>query len=107
MSPRAIRGRVIDALLLLACIAVLALLLCAPAHAKVLAEAPMLDGGVVLLHDEPGPCVGRAQLAEYFNAAGEKTLGCWITRGAHIALVFFDGDVGSIPITALRTPTGS
>jgi hypothetical protein len=75
----------------------------APA-AKVFAEAPMAGGAVVLLHDEPGPCVGGALLVQYVAPAGEITPGCWIARGDRIALVFLDGDVGAVQSQALRIP---
>lgn len=108
MSPMAALGRIIQAVLLLACIAALLLALCAPAQARVLAEAPMEGGAVVLLHDEAGPCVGGAQLAQYISAAGEMTPGCWVLRpSGRIAVVFLDGDISAIEPASLRVPKSS
>lgn len=76
--------------------------------AKPVLEAPMAGGAVVLLHDEAGPCVGGALFAEYVAADGSKVVpGCWVTRPGHVAIVFFDGDVGAVPEQALRAPRRS
>jgi hypothetical protein len=81
------------------------LLFVSTAHAKVLAEAPMQGGAIVLLHDEAGPCVGGAQLAQYVTAAGEITPGCWVVRpSGTVAIVFLDGDVSALSPAILRTP---
>lgn len=81
------------------------LLFAGAAHAKVFAEAPMAGGAVVLLHDEAGPCVGGAQLAQYVTAAGEIAPGCWVARpGGTVAIVFLDGDICALSPATLRTP---
>ena len=88
-------------------LSLLVLLAAAHAQAAILAEAPMEGDAVVYLHDVAGPCLGDAKLAEYITAAGERTPGCWVRRADHIAVVFLDGDVGTIPARVLRKPKGA
>jgi hypothetical protein len=77
------------------------------AGAKIALEAPMAGGAAILLHDTAGPCVGMALMAEYVAADGLRVPGCWTKRPGHVAVVFFDGDVGAIPDEALRKPGDS
>lgn len=74
------------------------------ATAAIKAQADMPGGAMVLLHDEAGPCVAGALLAQYIAADGTVTPGCWVTRPGHVAIVFLDGDVGAIPLGALKPP---
>jgi hypothetical protein len=74
------------------------------AAAELIAEAELPGGAVVLLFDEAGPCVGDAKRAEYRSAAGEATPGCWVMRQDRVAIVFLDGDIGAVPISALKPP---
>lgn len=99
-------SRIFDRWLIAAIIVAIVLLVtlwCGPVYPAVIAEAPMGSGAIILLHDEPGPCRGEALLAEFIDAE-RTTPGCWVLRGTHVAIVFLDGDVGSIPKTALRQP---
>jgi hypothetical protein len=75
--------------------------------AKIVAEAPLDGGAVVLLHDQAGPCVGGALLAQFVAADGVITPGCWVKRPGHVAIVFLDGDVGTVPERELRPPKTS
>lgn len=89
-------------------IALVPLLFAVSAGAAILAEAPMSDGAMVYLHDTAGPCTGRALQVEHVSQSGERTFGCWVQRApTHISLVFLDGDIGRIPVEALRPPKGS
>lgn len=88
-------------------IVLLLTLLPGPVHARVFAEAPLAGGATIVLHDEPGPCVGGAMLAQFISAAGEITPGCWVKRPGHVAIVFLDGDVGAVPEAALQKPKTS
>ena len=96
-------NRAITALILAGIVIGLALFM-GPAQAKVAMEAQMSGGAVVLLHDEAGPCVGGALFAEYVAADGSRVPGCWVKRPGHVAIVFFDGDVGAVPEGALQKP---
>ena len=96
-------NRVITTLIFAGIVVGLALFM-GPVQAKVALEAPMGGGAVVLLHDEAGPCVGGALLAEYVSPDGSKVPGCWVKRPGHVAIVFFDGDVGAVPEGALQKP---
>lgn len=89
-------------------IALVPLLFAVSAGAAIQAEAPMADGGTVYLHDTAGPCTGRALQVEHVSKAGERTVGCWVQHApTHISLVFLDGDIGRIPVEALRPPKGA
>lgn len=62
--------------------------------------------GQIELHDTAGPCVGGALAATYrpANPADAPVPGCWVARNGRVVLVFFDGDVASAPIEAVRKP---
>jgi hypothetical protein len=75
-----------------------------PAAADVALVADLPGGASIELHDVAGPCVGGALRAEYVAADGTKVPGCWVKRPGHIALIFFDGDVGAIPDMQLKPP---
>lgn len=64
------------------------------------------SGGQLELHDTPGPCVGGALAATYrpANPKSEPVQGCWVARDGFVYLVFLDGDVGKIPMAAVREP---
>lgn len=74
------------------------------AHAEVIAEAPLDGGASVVFHDAPGPCMGEAKLVEHIAADGKRTPGCYVLRGDRLACVFLDGDIGAVPIAALKPP---
>lgn len=93
-----------------ACILVLvliALMWPSESAARIVAEAPLAGGGSIVLHDQAGPCVGGALLAQHITVAGDITPGCWIKRPGHVAIVFLDGDVGAVPEGALQKPRTS
>jgi hypothetical protein len=73
-------------------------------QAAVLGTAEMLGGAAIVFHDIAGPCKGAAKFAEYIAVDGERTGGCWVRRASHLAVVFFDGDVGAVPHGALTPP---
>jgi hypothetical protein len=73
-------------------------------HSAVLGVADMQDGASIVFHDESGPCKGAAKLASFITPKGESIPGCWVSRAQHIAVVFFDGDVGAVPVAALKPP---
>jgi hypothetical protein len=75
-----------------------------PAAADIALVADLPGGATVQLHDVAGPCVGGALRAEYVAADGAKVPGCWVKRIGHVALIFFDGDVGAIPEAQLKPP---
>ncbi len=77
---------------------------CHSADAAVLGVADMQDGASIVFHDESGPCKGAAKLASFITAKGDSIPGCWVSRQQHIAVVFFDGDVGAVPVAALKPP---
>lgn len=89
----------------------LRLVLCAlaaavlPAQARVVAVATSGDGARVELHDQSGPCVGAARLAEHVAADGQKVPGCWLADSEAVQISFLDGERGRIPLSHLR-PVG-
>lgn len=74
------------------------------AHAKIIAEAQVEEGVYVVFHDTSGPCLGGARLVEYIGKNGDKVPGCWTARGDKLMCVFLDGDVGAVPMSALKDP---
>ena len=76
-----------------------------PLQAKVLAVATSPDGARVVLHDEAGPCVGEAKLAEHIAPNGDKVQGCWLAAPGIVNVSFLDGERGSIPVAHLQRPT--
>ncbi|NRF66190.1 hypothetical protein HLB44_04265 [Aquincola sp. S2] len=86
-------------------LAALPLLVSFGSHAAIVGVAEMQDGASILFQDDRGPCVGAARLASFVKPAAAGTIpGCWVARGHHIAVVFFDGDVGAVPVAALKPP---
>lgn len=83
----------------------LALLAAGAAHADVVGVADMQGGGQILLYEEAGPCVGQARKVEYKEPGKPTIPGCWLIRGPLVAMVFFDGDLGSIPAQSIKKPT--
>jgi hypothetical protein len=61
-------------------------------------------GATIRLHDTKGPCVGDAHRAEYVSPAGDVIPGCWTPQPANasVFVVFFDGDIARIPLTAIK-----
>lgn len=73
-----------------------------PAHAKVVAVAVSSDGARIELHDQAGPCVGAARMAEHVAANGHKTAGCWLLDQQSVKISFLDGERGDIPLAHLK-----
>lgn len=80
------------------------LLVSVAGHAAVVGVAELQDGASILLQDEQGPCVGSARMASFVKAGASAVPGCWVARGHHIAVVFLDGDIGAVPVAALKPP---
>lgn len=78
-----------------------------PAFAEVLAVAQSGDGASIVLHDDAGPCVGGAMLAEHISPKGDKVRGCWVAASGNVNVSFFDGERGTIPVLLLKKPTRS
>lgn len=60
------------------------------------------DAGRIELHPDRGHCQSQAKRAAYVPVSGEQVAGCWITHGALVGIVFFDGDVAQVPIAMLK-----
>jgi hypothetical protein len=75
------------------------------AEAKVIAIAQSGDGARIVLHDEPGPCVGAAKMAEYVPRDGAVVRGCWLAIPGNVTVAFLDGERGTVPIDHLKKPT--
>jgi hypothetical protein len=82
---------------------VLMALVPSPAHAAVLGVVDT-PAGRIELHDEAGPCKGEARRVEFLPPKGDAIPGCWKPVGAMLAVVFFDTDIASIPLAAVRKP---
>jgi hypothetical protein len=76
-----------------------------PAEARVIAIAQSGDGARIVLHDEVGPCVGSAKLAEYIPLNGTTVQGCWLAVPGNVTVAFLDGERGKVPIEDLKKPT--
>ncbi|HLL09860.1 MAG TPA: hypothetical protein VK570_02300 [Rubrivivax sp.] len=61
--------------------------------------------GRIEVHDDRGPCAGDAKRADFVAANGDRVSGCWVIRGAVVAVVFLDGDVAQVPVMHLQKPT--
>lgn len=95
-----------------ATIALILLLICAPAMAGLI-DAPAVlelrtpDGAVVQLHGVAGPCVDGALLATIIMPNGkDKVQGCHKMNPATgmVGIAWFDGDGGAIPAQAFKQP---
>ena len=60
----------------------------------------------VLLHDEQRVCTGAARAAEYVHKDNAITHGCYVldVHGGFLFVVFFDAEIGRIPLSAIRKP---
>lgn len=60
-----------------------------------MATAP--NGETVTLHDEAGPCVGKALLVVWRSAdAARSVQGCYVVAGDAVHIVYLDADQGMI-----------
>ena len=76
------------------------------ASAETLAVAPGRDGSSIILTDEVGPCVDGARLAVWISPDAKSRIpGCYRVFAQGVAVSFFDGDRGDIPMQALKKPT--
>lgn len=70
-----------------------------PTQARVVAIAISGDGARIELHDQAGPCVGAARLAEHVVPGGHKVAGCWLADAQAVRISFLDGERGNIPLS--------
>lgn len=62
-----------------------------------------VNGSVINLYAEQGPCQEQAKRAEWVSAdASKRIAGCWIAQGQQLQIVFFDGDAMRAPISAVK-----
>jgi hypothetical protein len=73
-----------------------------PAQARVFGVAVSGDGARIELHDQAGPCVGQARLAEHISRNGDKVPGCWLVAEGAVKVSFLDGERGTIPLAHVR-----
>ena len=73
---------------------------------RVAAEVKAGDGNEwIRLYNSKGECRGEAMKAEYIYKDKSKVLGCWKPLpGGRIQIVFMDGDIAIVPITAFKEP---
>jgi hypothetical protein len=77
------------------------------ANSEVLLVATDKSGASIMLTDEPGPCVDGAKLSYWVSPdATHRIPGCYKIYPQGVAVSWFDGDRGDIPLAALRKPTG-
>lgn len=58
--------------------------------------------GRIDLFAEPGPCVGKARRASFAPAeGGAEVPGCWVPGAGVVLVVFFDGDIATLPAAAI------
>lgn len=85
-------------------IAPLLLALALPAQAAVVGVVEG-EGSRLELHDDAGGlCVGQARKAEHVPDKGARVPGCWTTGNGIIFVVFLDGEIGKIPMQAVKPP---
>lgn len=75
-----------------------------PAFAKVVGVVDSTPGRIEL-SDESGICMGTARAAAYVAGDGTKTPGCWTGMQGGVFVVFLDGEIARIPMSAIRPPT--
>jgi hypothetical protein len=73
-----------------------------PIQARVVAIALSGDGARIELHDQAGPCVGAARMAEHVVPGGQKVAGCWLADDKAVRISFLDGERGMIPLAHLK-----
>jgi hypothetical protein len=72
---------------------------------RILGTADMADGSTLVFYNDAGPtCIGPAKRAELVALDGARIGACWVPRPQHLAVVFFDGDIGAVPVSALKPP---
>jgi hypothetical protein len=72
------------------------------AESKAIAFAQSADGARIVLHDEAGPCVGSAKLAEYVPLKGATVQGCWLALSGSVTVAFLDGERGTVAFGDLK-----
>jgi hypothetical protein len=75
------------------------------AESKPIAFAQSADGARIVLHDDAGPCVGSAKLAEYIPLKGTSVQGCWLALSGSVTVAFLDGERGSVSFADLKKLT--
>lgn len=71
-------------------------------EAKAIAFAQSADGARIVLHDDVGPCVGNAKLAEYIPLKGTHVQGCWLALSSSVTVAFLDGERGTVAFADLK-----
>jgi hypothetical protein len=72
---------------------------------RILGTADMTDGATIVFYNDAGPiCIGPAKRAELVAIDGGRIGACWVPRQNSLAVVFFDGDIGAVPVGALKPP---
>jgi len=71
-------------------------------EAKAIAFAQSADGARIVLHDDVGPCVGTAKLAEYIPVNGPRVQGCWLALSSSVTVAFLDGERGTVAFADLK-----
>ena len=84
-------------------LATAALTAAAASHAEVVAYVQTPQGRIEV-HDDRGPCAGDAKRADFVAVNGDRISGCWVVRGAMVAVVFLDGDIAQVPVVFLQKP---
>ena len=67
--------------------------------------APGPRGVSIDFHNTQGPCLGDAMMAVFSSPDGTKIPGCYLTTERAVRIVFLDGDVLVLPISAVKRPT--
>lgn len=89
--------------------ALLLLALAFPVYADPVYVFTGADGSTITLHDNAGPCVGRARLAVW-QAKNESITpipGCYLVAPAGARVAFLDGDVVFVTADRLVKVSGS
>lgn len=63
-----------------------------PAQADVVASAPRVGGGEIVLTNLQGKCPPRSKIAFARNSGGKTVFGCWSMEGEYVVIGYEDGD---------------
>lgn len=73
--------------------------------AKVVAFVGDTRAERILLHSTRGLCTVKALRAQFVDKKGRYTEGCWkVVDEGNIQVVFLDGDVVRVPMSAFKKP---
>ena len=77
------------------------------ACAKMIAVAPLMNGGAIYLYDEQRDCPDGYRFGEYMYPNLKRLKGCWVPTQRGIYFRDEEGDAGMLPPDAFQKPQES